>query len=181
MKTDRLKIENGARLAGQKSHTGWPVAKSGNSGSVTRSWIRDQSKSGSRLGSLQIRGLTNSSLLLEIFVTKQMYCSKTQKMQAKFVRHCISLGNTNPWFTVGGTGLCCPEVGLMTTEACAALVLAAMLKMQRNVAPDVGVLAVIGAVHAEAAKVTLVFISCHEVLLPEVGVRVLQEVHRRLC
>ena len=31
------------------------------------------------------------------------------------------------------------------------MILAAMLEMQRNVAPDVGVLAIIGAVHAEAA------------------------------
>ena len=69
----------------------------------------------------------------------------------------------------------------MATEACATLVLVAMLKMQRNVTPDVGVLAVVGAVHAEAAKVALVFVGCHKVLLPETGVWVLDEVHRRLC
>ena len=41
------------RLVGRKSHTGWPDAKSGNPGSVTRSWIMDQIKS----GSLQVEGL----------------------------------------------------------------------------------------------------------------------------
>ena len=39
----------------------------------------------------------------------------------------------------------------MATEACATLILIAMLEMQRNVAPDVGVLPVVGAVHAEGA------------------------------
>lgn len=69
----------------------------------------------------------------------------------------------------------------MATEACATLILAAMLEMQRNVAPDVGVLSVVGAVHAEGAKVALVFVDRHEVLLPEVSVWVLDEVDRRLC
>ena len=69
-------------------------------------------------------------------------------MQAKFVGNCIRLSDRDPRFPVGGTCLSRPEVGLMATEACATMILVAMLKMQRDVAPDVGVLAVIGAVHA---------------------------------
>ena len=72
-------------------------------------------------------------------------------MQAKLVRHCIRLRDRDPWFPVGGTRLSRPEMGLMATEACATMILVAMLEMQRDVTPDVGVLAIIGAVHTEAA------------------------------
>lgn len=108
------------------------------------SWIRS-SQDLSRLKDSSTRPF------FRIFDLKQTYCGETQEMQAEFVRHCICLGSSNPRFTIGGTSLCCPEVGLMATEACATLILIAMLEMQRNVAPDVGVLPVVGAVHAEGA------------------------------
>ena len=102
-------------------------------------------------------------------------------MQAKLVRNCIRLRDRDPWFPVGGTCLSRPEVGLMATEARATMILVAILEMQRDVAPDVGVLAIIGAVHTEAAEVALIFVSCHAVLLPQASVRVLDEVYVRLC
>ena len=137
------------------------------------SWIMDQIQS----GCLQADELINSPLLFRIFDLKQADGSESEKMQAELVRDCICLRDRDPWFPVGGTSLSCPEVGLMTTEARATMILVAKLEMQRNIAPDVGVLAIIGAVHTEAAKVALVFVSCHTALLPQVSVRVFNEEH----
>jgi hypothetical protein len=110
-------VKNERRSSENKKGTGWLVKKirilagQADPGSGTGSWIMDQIQS----GCLQADELINSPLLFRIFDLKQADGSESKKMQAELVRDCIRLRDRDPRFPVGGTRLCRPEVGLMTT------------------------------------------------------------------
>ena len=98
-------------------------------------------------------------------------------MKAKPFRDMVGFPRGNTWLLVGPARSCLSRTLVLVEleEACAAMLSAAELKLEWDVAPDVSELAIVGAVVTEAAQIAMLLERLHEVTLEQVGVRILQK------
>jgi len=98
-------------------------------------------------------------------------------MKAKPFRDMVGFPRGNTWLLVGPARSCLSRTLVLVEleEACAAIVNAAELELEWYIAPDVGELAIVSAVVAEAAQIAMLLEGLHEVTLEQGGVRILQK------